>query len=58
MLLCKNARSHCWVTDKALYLFRGKMPESVNFLSLENARGNIVSNCSVSQTCEQYKMID
>ena len=49
MVLCQNAGTHCGVTDKSLHLFRGKVPESVDLLSLKNAGGNIVAYCPVGQ---------
>ena len=52
----QNTGTHRRVTDKALHLFRGEMPEPVDLFSLKDPGGNIFANRAVSQPGEQNKM--
>ena len=52
----QNTGTHRRVTDKALHLFRGEMPEPVDLFSLKDPGGNIFANRAVRQPGEQNKM--
>ena len=56
VMLGQNTGTHRRVTDKALHLFRGEMPEPVDLFSLKDPGGNIFANRAVRQPGEQNKM--